>query len=198
MTAALPRNGTAVQHRAALPAEKVGEAIRTVRASGAWWATRAVYEILARTGVRSGEARLATWAEIDLDERVWTIASARTKTGRPQTIPITDRVAEILAEAAERAGGDPDPGALLFPSQTGKVMSDGAVSKLVRELAIGGTPHGLRASLRSWMAAEGVPHDLAEMSLGHVQSAVVSAYQRSDLLERRREVAERWSRYLGA
>ena len=74
--------------------------------------------------------------------------------------------------------------------------SDATVSKLVRELGIGGTPHGLRATLRSWMAEQGVPRETAEQVLGHAVAGVEAAYMRSDLLERRREILQRWADYI--
>ena len=102
---ALPRNGHQVQHHAALPASEVGAAIRTVRASGCWWATAACFELIALTGVRSGEARLATWAEVDFDAEVWTVGASRTKTSQEQRVPLSRRAVEVLRDAHERTGG---------------------------------------------------------------------------------------------
>ena len=48
------------------------------------------------------------------------------------------------------------------------------------------------------MAETGVPADLAEACLAHVpRSRVVQAYQRFDRLERRAEVLQAWSEYVG-
>jgi integrase len=59
-------------------------------------------------------------------------------------------------------------------------------------------PHGFRASLRDWLAeATDAPHEVAETVLGHVAgSAVVRAYRRSDFLEQRRVLMERWADFV--
>ena len=194
--AALPSNGTAVEHHAALPADQVGDAIQEVRASGCWWATSSCFEVIALTGVRSGEARLATWDEIDIEAAVWEIPADRTKTSQPLRVPLSSRALDVLLDARERTGGEPD--GLVFPSVTGRAMSDSTASKLVRELGINGTVHGLRASLRSWMAEQAVPRDVAEQVLGHAVAGVEAAYQRSDLLARRREVLEDWAAHIAS
>jgi hypothetical protein len=48
-------------------------------------------------------------------------------------------------------------------------------------------PHGLRSTFRQWAAERGYPRDMAEIALAHfIGSEVERAYQRSDMLERRR------------
>jgi integrase len=56
-------------------------------------------------------------------------------------------------------------------------------------------PHGFRTSLRTWLAeATDAPHEVAETMLGHVtDSSVVRAYRRTDFLEQRRALVERWA-----
>ena len=53
--------------------------------------------------------------------------------------------------------------------------------------------HGLRATGRTWMRDEGVPHEVAEDALAHVSiSQTERAYLRGDFLEQRRDVMQRW------
>ena len=86
---------------------------------------------------------------------------------------------------------------LVFPSPTtGRAFTNEAFPKLLRELGIEGSAHGMRSSLRSWAAETGVPREVAELSLGHAIKGVEGAYQRSDLLEQRRDVMHRWGGYL--
>jgi hypothetical protein len=55
----------------------------------------------------------------------------------------------------------------------------------------------MRAGFRSWCADQGVAFEVAESALAHAPgSSVVQAYQRSQMLERRRPVMEAWSRHL--
>jgi integrase len=60
------------------------------------------------------------------------------------------------------------------------------------------TVHGLRACLGSWMAETGIRKPVADFVLAHQQASLDAAYQRSDLLEERREVLERWAQYVTA
>ena len=111
VTAALPKNGNGVKHHKALPASAVGDAIAAVQSSGAWWATMACYELIALTGVRSGEARGAVWSEVDLEAETWSIPPERYKTATGLRVPLSGPAVAILAEARRRTGG----GGLVFP-----------------------------------------------------------------------------------
>ena len=192
LTAALPRNGNKRQHFKALPYAEVPAAIETVRQSGAHWATVACFEFLTLTATRSGEARLATWNEIDGD--TWIVPGERMKAGREHRVPLSDRAVEILNDARDRTGGD----GLVFPSKTGRVMSDSSMSKLIRENGIGCVPHGMRSSFRQWAAERtNAPREVCELALAHVNSdAVEAAYQRSDLFDLRRRLMQSWADYL--
>ena len=64
------------------------------------------------TAARSGEARGATWAEIDLEAREWRIPGARMKKGREHRVPLSDAAAAAL----ERARGLDDGSGLVFLS----------------------------------------------------------------------------------
>ena len=112
--------------------------------------------------------------------------------GRPHRVPLPTRALEILAAASELA----DASGLVFPSPTGRVLSDATLSKLLRENGVGAVPHGFRSSLRDWCSETGVPREVAEMCLAHTVRGVEGAYARSDLLDQRREVIQRWAVYL--
>jgi integrase len=58
------------------------------------------------------------------------------------------------------------------------------------------TPHGLRATFRTWGEDAGFPRDLLEESLGHqIGSAVERAYRRTDGFDRRRAIMETWANF---
>jgi integrase len=60
------------------------------------------------------------------------------------------------------------------------------------------TPHGLRATFRTWGEDVGFPRDLLEESLGHqVGTAVERAYRRTDSFDRRRAIMEAWADFCG-
>ena len=83
-----------------------------------------------------------------------------------------------LRKARELAEGS----GLIFPSPTGRTLSDSTISKLVRENGIKAVPHGFRSSFRDWCAETSVPREAAEACLAHVVGGVEGAYARSDLL----------------
>ena len=191
--AALPKSGGKAEHSKALPHDEVGAALDVIRASNAWPATRLAFEFLTLTAARSGEARLATWAEIDRDAATWTVPAERMKAGIEHRVPLSDAALDVLSRAQEYRDGS----GLVFPSPRGRALSDSTISKLVRENEIACVPHGMRSSFRDWCAETGVPREVAESSLAHVvKDSTEAAYFRSDLLERRREVMLAWAEHL--
>jgi len=191
--AALGTNNTQRQHFKALHHSKVSQALATIRATNAWKSTVLCFEFLTLCAVRSGEARLATWDEIDLAAATWTISATRTKTSQPHRVPLSTPALAVLEEARGQTGGV----GLIFPSAKGKPISNATMSKLCKENNIGCVPHGMRSSFRDWCGETGVSRELAEAALAHTVKGVEGAYARSDPLERRRELTEKCGRYLG-
>ena len=77
-------------------------------------------------------------------------------------------------------------------------MSSSVFHALGQRCGLEGTVHGLRTSFRTWAADTGVPREVAEAALAHVVGGVEGAYQRSDVLDARREVMADWATYLAA
>ena len=192
ISGALPRNGGQREHMKALPYAEVSTALSVVRASNAGLTTKLAFEFLVLTATRSGEVRGVRWTEIDLEGRVWIMPGERTKTGREFRVPLSSRAIKVLREAAEFA----DKSGLVFPSVTGKVLSDSTISKLVRENGIPAVPHGFRSSFRDYCAESGVAREIAEACLAHTVQGVEGAYFRSDVFELRREVMEKYAAFL--
>jgi integrase len=53
-------------------------------------------EFLILTAARSGEAREATWDEIDLRAATWTLLPNRMRTGRAHRVPLSDAAVAVL------------------------------------------------------------------------------------------------------
>ena len=193
LNAALPRNGKVTTHHRALPHAKVGPALAKVRASKAWLATKLAFEYLVLTVCRSSEVRGARWSEIDLEDRVWNVPAERMKMGREHRVPLAGRALAVLAEAQALT----DESDLVFPSPTGRMLSDSTISKLVRENGLKAVPHGFRSSFRDWCGETGQPREVAEAALAHViANKTESAYARSDLFERRCNLMREWAAYV--
>lgn len=192
--AALPKSNGVQKHHRALPYAEVGAAVAKVRESGASTAVKLCFEFLVLTACRSGEIRFARWDEIDLAAAAWTIPAERMKAKREHRVPLSDRAVEVLQQAREIADGS----GLVFPTPTGKALSDSTLSKLIRELCVAAVPHGFRSSFRDWCSeCSNVPREVAEAVLAHVvRNKAEAAYARSDLFERRRGLMDDWAAYL--
>lgn len=177
-------------------------------------------EFLALTAARSGEVRGMTWDEIDLGTvatsatsatrgAVWTVPASRMKNGREHRVPLTPEPVAVL-EALPRMDGSP----YVFFAPRGGMLSDMSISAVMRrmqdaEVKAGragyldprnkrpAVPHGLRSTFRQWAAERGYPRDMAEIALAHfIGSEVERAYQRSDMLDRRRDMMAAWAAFL--
>ena len=193
--AVLPANGAVKKHQPALPHAEVKRALAEIRESGAGASAKKALAFLILTAARSGEVRGARWDEIDIRSRTWTIPGSRMKAGIEHRVPLQTAAMALLVTATPLK----DASGLIFPSPTrrGKQLSDGALSRLIRELGFPCVPHGFRSSFRDWCGDTGQRRELAESTLAHVVGGVEGAYMRSDLFEGRRELMEAWSKYVG-
>lgn len=79
----------------------------------------------------------------------------------------------------------------------GRTLADDAGGYRDRVNKRPAVPHGLRSTFRDWAADRGFDRDMAELALAHnVGDAVERAYRRSDMLERRRAMAEAWAQFI--
>ncbi len=143
------------------------------------------------TAARTSEVRYARHNYIA--ERVLTLPAEITKTGREHKIPLTTEALSVIQLA--RTVDDQE---LLFPSQKGKVLSDATMSRLMERQGYNYRPHGFRATFRTWSEEQtDAEYEVAEAALGHtVESKVTRAYQRSDRLDKRLELMNKWEQYL--
>ena len=192
--AALPKNGRKTAHHRTVAPDRIGEALATMRAVDAFPTIALAIEFIAPTAVRSGEARGATWDEIDLDGGEWRIPGARMKSGDPHRVPLSERALEVLHAARDVSDGD----GLVFPAPRGGTLAPNSLTRLVAKAGLAETMtiHGLRSSFRDWAAETGKARELAEAALAHTVGGVEGAYFRSDLFERRRALMGQWAAYL--
>lgn len=177
-----------IEHHAAMRHDEIAGFISDLRAVEGP-AARAL-ELLILTASRTAEVTGATWSEIDLEARQWLVPGARMKAGRDHRVPLSEPAVALLRGCVvdDRASAQ----GLVF----GKLGAVALARVLGRLRGRGPTVHGFRASFRSWCADRGVPRELAEAALAHaVGSAVEAAYNRSDLLERRRRLMSDWASY---
>ena len=140
---------------------------------------------------RTSEVRFAFLSEISND--VWNIPAEHSKTNEGRTIPLTPEAINILSKTTAKKPGD-----ILFPNTKGKPLSDAAMSRFMERNGYEARPHGFRATFRTWCEeCTEAPHAVKEMCLGHkVGSEVERAYQRSDLIDKRRKLMQQWEDHL--
>jgi integrase len=177
-----------VVHHAALPYAEIGSFMTALRAQDG--VSARALEFLILTATRTGETRGARWSEINLVERMWIIPPVRTKAGTEHRVPLS--AAALAVVEAMRGARSSDH---VFSGVRG-ALGQQALAQALHRMRRDVTVHGFRSTFRSWAADHRVPHEIAEMALGHaIAEAVVRAYQRSDLLEQRRRLMDAWARY---
>ena len=182
-----------VKHHGSLPVAEIPALMVELRERNSVSAKALEFCIL--TASRTAEVTGATWAEFDLSEAVWTIPEGRTKQGREQRVPLSNRAVEILRSLPREA----DNPHVFVGSRYRKGLSDMAMLELLRGMrGRGVTVHGTaRSGFRTWADDVGHPRELAEVALGHkVGDETEQAYARSDMFERRRLMMKDWANYL--
>jgi integrase len=166
-------------------------------------------EVTLLTGLRTSEVIEAEWSEVDLEKQIWLIPPRRLKDRKtrvePHRVPLSSEVVKIL-------GALPTLGEFVFAGlKPGKPLSNMAMISVLKDMNRDEsgkplwvdpksnrpiTPHGLRATFRTWGEDAGFARELLEESLGHqVGTAVERAYRRTDSFDRRRVVMQSWANF---
>lgn len=181
-----------VVHHAALPYQRVPDVIARLRRLGGIGPL--ALEFLILTAGRLSEVTGARWSEIKLADRLWIIPGERMKSAREHRVPLSDSAMAIIDKMQARRVDES-----LFPStKLGAKISYLPLSlALKKACAEKVTMHGFRASFRNWCAEQTTfAAEVAELALAHqVGNKVEQAYLRTDLFQKRRQLAEAWAGY---
>jgi integrase len=145
------------------------------------------------TAARSGEVMGATWGEVDLNKKIWTVPAVRMKGAREHRVPLSDRAVAILREREAVRESD-----FVFPGmRPGRPLSVMAFDMLLRRAELDVTTHGFRSSFRDWCGeVTSFPREVAEAALAHVVGdKAEQAYRRADALDKRRKLMTAWAAY---
>jgi integrase len=154
--------------------------------------THLALRLLILTGARSGPLRQMRAEDIAGD--VWTIPAVMMKGRKDATsdfrIPLSKEAQAVIELARRHARGGH-----LFPSVKRGVISDATMARHMERAELEARPHGFRSSLRDWIAeTTSTPFEVAETVLGHVVGGSTErAYRRTDYLEQRSALMERWA-----
>ncbi len=165
----------------------------------AWWLNaplqvRALVRWCLLTGCRRDEARLARWAQFDLENKVWTVEA--TKGGRPLVLPVTEPMLAVLEEMRATFPGSPD----CFPATTGplKPIPRGSSDYILRQATQGAWMwHTLRHTVESHLAELGIGAEVRDLILNHAgRGGVGERYRHGRQLDTKRRALECWHQFL--
>ena len=190
---AAPTKAKKVVNHPALPWREVGDFMVDLRAQTGIAAKALELAIL--TAVRSGEVRKATWAEIDLRSKTWTIPGSRMKAGVEHRVPLADAAIELLRQMPRIEGCE-----WVFPGMKNKPLSNMSLTAVLRRMGQHNiTVHGMRSTFRTWASessASSFGREAAEHALAHsLPDKVEAAYRRGDQFERRIGLMQAWADY---
>jgi integrase len=175
-----------------------------------------LYRILLLTGLRLNEACGATWSEIDLERREWTIPASRMKKikggARPHVVPLTDAMVDVLATLPRFTSGEhlfshsygKRP---LKPNQFSDIKRrlDGLLLTILQEAARdrGEDPkrvtlpdwvnHDLRRTVRTHLSALRIADEVREAVLAHVRPGIKGVYDKYEFADEKREALTLWN-----
>lgn len=180
-----------VEHHRAIPVADMSDFLSMLRAR-VGIAARAL-EFVIFTAARSGEARGATWSEIDMKAAIWIVPAERMKAGVEHRVPLSLEALQLL-QTLPRI----DHSKLLFPGSKGQPLSDMSMTAVMRRMEVDAVPHGFRSTFRDWVGEQtNYPRELAEQALAHtIENKVEAAYRRGDGLEKRRQMMQDWASHI--
>ena len=187
-----PSKVAPIQHRAAMPYADVPEFMRTLRTYNGMAVQALEFCIL--TAVRVSEAVGATWDEIDIEKRMWSISASRMKANKAHRVPLSDAALKVVKKMQTNRQND-----YVFPGLRGdRPLTIAAPLKQLRDLGHSDlTVHGFRSSFRDWAGeTTNFPREICEAALAHsIGNATEAAYQRRDLFDKRAKLMQAWSDY---
>ena len=183
-----PNKLKTIKHHPALPYADLPEFMQQLKAQNCT-ASRAL-TLLILTACRTSEVIFS--APHEIQNGVWIIPSERMKAGKEHRIPLSSQALALLDELD--LSGD----WLFHGLKQGKPISTGTMDRLLERMGRKDiTVHGFRSTFRDFIAEKtNFPDRLAEMCLAHqLADSVEAAYQRTDLLEKRKAIMQVWADY---
>ena len=179
-------------HLAAMDYREVRAFMVRLRKAEAMAARALEFTIL--TAGRTSEVLKATWPEIDLKQKIWTIPKERMKAGEEHTVPLSEPAMKLIRRLEKTRQSK-----YVFPGQKPDMpLSSMAMEMLLRRMKVtNATVHGFRSSFRDWCGDETMfPREIAEAALAHkVGNEVERAYRRSKAIEKRRSLMDAWATF---
>jgi len=185
---AKPEKVNKVQNYKALPVDELPNFMKELVQQDWMGAKALTFAIL--TAARSVEVRAATWDEINLEEKLWTLPEERMKGGKKHIVPLSEQAIQLLNSLDRNYK-------YLFPNTKGNALTDATISKVPKRLDRDVTAHGFRSTFKDWARIHtDFADEVSELALAHVSSdATRAAYARDGLVDKRREMMRDWAEY---
>jgi integrase len=173
--------------------------LEEVEASSLSRPVKIILRLLLLTMVRKGELMRARWTHIDFERAEWHVPREHSKTGKPHIVPMTPQVASLFRELQALACGSQ----FVLPSRHGiwKPMALETPNYGIETLKCDiphFVVHDLRRTAATRCAEGGFDSDVIERALNHVRQGIRGVYNRSELLEQRREMLCWWANRIDA
>ena len=150
------------------------------------------------TLARTSEVIGATWKEIDLNNKIWTIPASRMKMRQEHSVPLNDVACNVLNIIQKHNSSD-----FIFLNHSKKShISNNNMRLLIKnkfpEVFKKTVPHGFRSSFRDWAEENhNFSRRAVELCLAHSnKNKVEKAYLRSDLFVKRQHIINEWNKFL--
>jgi integrase len=149
---------------------------------------RAYFRVVLLTGARRNEVREMAWSELDLDGGLWRLSAERNKSARPFEIPLSAPVVETLRRL-------PRMGPLVFALDGKRPITLHPWIERVRRNAglVDVRLHDLRRTIRTGLAALGIPFEIAERVLNHAMPGLEAVYNRHSYAVEKRNALAVWA-----
>jgi integrase len=167
-----------------------------------------VIHILLLTGCRVGEVTLSQWKHIDFEKCMWSFPPENVKGRKGDTkghvVPLNDEIIAVL-ESQQESTKDIESD-YVFPCLTGvdkglKPMDKRSVARAInrhhKQLGLEKfTPHDLRRTVQTQLAAMGIDGVVIEKILNHQLQGMMKVYNQYDYMKERDEALVFWSNQL--
>jgi len=149
------------------------------------------------TVARTKETTSCRWSEVDLTARTRGVQILKGGQALQHLIPLSDQAIELLRGLM--VDGKPI-GEHVFPARNrrGHLGTSAMLDWLERlKWSDRTTTHGIRSAFKTWATERtNYAREVVELCLSHVQGdALERAYQRGDIIEKRRQLMQAWADY---
>lgn len=191
-TRSLPTHQHEIQHFQSLPYEGVQEFWGWLMSRPQMTAQTQVGIALAvLQGKRTGEIRKMRWEHIDFKTAVWTTPSTNMKKRKAHRQPLPSQLITMLNILKDASTGT----GYVLANEMGVTISDSTMLKAIKGFG-DITTHGFRATLGSWCTDNKVDKQVSDFIKSHQPKYLDAAYSRTDMLEERRDVLQRWADFV--